>query len=581
MPSKVPQLSTLRTEIAQLKKRHRLASDDATFVFWYCNVCLTDSVEGALNAITGRAGDINVDAIFLDHAAQTVFLVQAKYRASVDATEKRNDLLALQELGDALCDGGDKLEAHIRSAEAVVASRLKEARERVRRQNYHVALHFVTTGRVSSPLFKEFERNEYELEFAILDHRRILRLFADYLEGAVPPVPTLDLQLARKEALYSHDDRRHVQSWVVTMTAAGVARLFKQAGARIFARNIRGFLGSTDINKGMRHTLRRDPERFWYYNNGITIVCDAARQILEHGEDKLRVENPQIINGQQTTRMLAEVPSERARVLVRVIAVERTGDHRDSTYDGLIETIVAATNRQNPIYLSDLRSNDKEQVRLQRELRKYGYLYIRKRQTNQEARVLASHKFTWILTKDQLAQAVGACFLDPFEVRAGKENLFGTDNYPRIFSGRAIATYLCCFWLRTAVRRQSKGKPSRSYAIWLVLHVLWPAVSRAFPGHRQQQDLVYFMETAPWDGKGARALGAAIDQLFREALRFYRLRRGHGEEALDISNFFRRQGLHTDFDRYWTHKTPAAVRRDYAERLETFTAEVQAAVKGS
>jgi len=36
---------------------------------------------------------------------------------------------------------------------------------------------------------------------------------------------------------------------------------------------------------------------------------------------------------------------------------------------------------------------------------------------------------------------VGAC-LDPYEVRAGKENLFETDNYPRVLGGRPIATYL-------------------------------------------------------------------------------------------------------------------------------------------
>jgi hypothetical protein len=62
----------------------------------------------------------------------------------------------------------------------------------------------------------------------------------------------------------------------------------------------------------MRDTLKEKPERFWYYNNGITIVCDRATRIQERGKDRLRIENPQIINGQQTTRVLAEVPSSSA-----------------------------------------------------------------------------------------------------------------------------------------------------------------------------------------------------------------------------------------------------------------------------
>ena len=40
--------------------------------------------------------------------------------------------------------------------------------------------------------------------------------------------------------------------------------------------NVRGFLGSTEINRGMEATLTREPEYFWYYNNGVTIVCDDA-----------------------------------------------------------------------------------------------------------------------------------------------------------------------------------------------------------------------------------------------------------------------------------------------------------------
>jgi len=44
----------------------------------------------------------------------------------------------------------------------------------------------------------------------------------------------------------------------------------------------------------------RDAEHFWYFNNGITVVCNAARKTAEHGTAVLRVSNPQVINGQQT-----------------------------------------------------------------------------------------------------------------------------------------------------------------------------------------------------------------------------------------------------------------------------------------
>lgn len=117
----------------------------------------------------------------------------------------------------------------------------------------------------------------------------------------------------------------------------------------MFARNIRGFLGSTEINKGMRHTLKREPDKFWYYNNGITIVCDGAERIQEPGKALLRIVNPQIINGQQTTRVLAETPSSSATVLVRVTAFPRETSEGEMVFGQMVESVVAATNRQNPI----------------------------------------------------------------------------------------------------------------------------------------------------------------------------------------------------------------------------------------
>lgn len=60
------------------------------------------------------------------------------------------------------------------------------------------------------------------------------------------------------------------------MSGDAVAEMYELAGIRLFARNVRGFLGNTEINRGMEQTLRKEPEHFWYYNNGVTIVCDDA-----------------------------------------------------------------------------------------------------------------------------------------------------------------------------------------------------------------------------------------------------------------------------------------------------------------
>ena len=91
------------------------------------------------------------------------------------------------------------------------------------------------------------------------------------------------------------------------MRGSDIGQLFEKMGIRLFARNIRGYLGTgTEVNRQMKGTIENEPEFFWYYNNGITIVCDNARQIKDGQTNKLRVINSQIINGQQTTRTLSQ-----------------------------------------------------------------------------------------------------------------------------------------------------------------------------------------------------------------------------------------------------------------------------------
>src|SRR5262245_16939224 len=97
-------------------------------------------------------------------------------------------------------------------------------------------------------------------------------------------------------------------------------------------------------------------------------------------ESTLTLDNPQVVNGQQTSKSLAGVSAAAAdtvQVTVRVVTIGRAAV--DSVeYDRLVRAIVEATNRQSSIPVTELRSNDRVQVELQRRLRKLGYYYARK-----------------------------------------------------------------------------------------------------------------------------------------------------------------------------------------------------------
>ena len=118
-------------------------------------------------------------------------------------------------------------------------------------------------------------------------------------------------------------------------------------------------------------------------NLGGTIICDRAEKRSRSGVDFLRVSNPQVINGQQTSRMLAldKEKAEAASVLVKVMQVPREpGAGGGDEFDTLVSRIVANTNWQNAINYADLVSNDRVQIEIERALRKVGYAYLRKRQ---------------------------------------------------------------------------------------------------------------------------------------------------------------------------------------------------------
>lgn len=72
----------------------------------------------------------------------------------------------------------------------------------------------------------------------------------------------------------------------------------------IFESNIRQFLKFRGkVNKGIRDTLKDNPEDFFYYNNGITIVAEG---ITPHENNTLSLYSPQIVNGAQTSNAVQD-----------------------------------------------------------------------------------------------------------------------------------------------------------------------------------------------------------------------------------------------------------------------------------
>jgi hypothetical protein len=140
--------------------------------------------------------------------------------------------------------------------------------------------------------------------------------------------------------------------------------LYEKYGPRILEANVRSFLSQTGkVNKGVRDTLRDQPERFMAYNNGIVIIADEVSfSKNESGMPGISwLKGLQIVNGGQTTASLyftkkkfPKTNLSQVRVPAKIIILRKTDDVEE---EALISDISKYANSQNAVRQSDLSAN--------------------------------------------------------------------------------------------------------------------------------------------------------------------------------------------------------------------------------
>ena len=126
-----------------------------------------------------------------------------------------------------------------------------------------------------------------------------------------------------------------------------------------------------DVNEGIVKTARFAPENFWYFNNGITILCDKLSKQPLGGSSResgvFECEGASVVNGAETVGSILSAldvgPNgfHRARVSVRIIDLEKCPP-------SFARELTRAANTQNRIEKKDFAAQDPEQDRLKTEL---------------------------------------------------------------------------------------------------------------------------------------------------------------------------------------------------------------------
>lgn len=219
-----------------------------------------------------------------------------------------------------------------------------------------------------------------------------------------------------------------------------------RVSSHIFDENVRDWQGLTPVNQKIALELKEGGDRdFWWLNNGITVICAEYR----NDDNLLTITNPQIVNGLQTCKEIAQFFENRSAeergqdgrsVIVKVIRV-RDDETRDK--------VIRATNSQNSVSVAMLRATDPfqrsvEQFLLGRDL------YYERRRNYYANRGRPSSK---IVSLTFMAQALLAiCHFRPDDARARPSNPLKSDkDYKEIFgehhpiASYYVAAYICRF----------------------------------------------------------------------------------------------------------------------------------------
>lgn len=169
------------------------------------------------------------------------------------------------------------------------------------------------------------------------------------------------------------------EAYLAVLPGDFLSEVYRLYGGRLLEKNVRSFLSVRgNVNKGIRNTIRTEPDKFFTYNNGI--ACTASSIKTENKNDGLYItelNDLQIINGGQTTASLRNAVLtdkdhivDLTKVFVPMKLTVLDESIPDDERDIMVGNISKYSNSQNKVSNSDLNSNSPFYVQLEKLSRK-------------------------------------------------------------------------------------------------------------------------------------------------------------------------------------------------------------------
>lgn len=328
--------------------------------------------------ITDGYHDMGIDAIYLDETQKQLFLVQSKWRQSGRGSVSQEEMCSFVE--------GIKriINFDLNGSNTKIQAKRSDIDLALQRIGYQIHAVFIHTGNTRlneyalRPLNELLSNTNDDVDTLIVfDEITYQDIYAYLAQGQESDQITLnDVILSnwgKIDAPYT--------AYYGTISAAAIGEWYREYGNRLFAKNIRFYKGNTDVNEGIKKVLLTEPENFFYYNNGIKLLCKTihrkARDSTSNTTGLFMLEGVSLVNGAQTAGSIGTVfmnnqeQVSKANVMIQIIDLSQAS--RETAMQ-----ITKLSNTQNRIENRDFASLDPIQEKIRQELSFSHFYYLYK-----------------------------------------------------------------------------------------------------------------------------------------------------------------------------------------------------------
>ncbi|MGC1301959.1 MAG: AIPR family protein [Caulobacteraceae bacterium] len=231
-----------------------------------------------------------------------------------------------------------------------------------------VRIHVLTNAFVRDRSVNDLEIAGRRVEFSVWDLERLYRASGEEVTRDRIEIDFSKLLGGPLTVLEMKPPPAEYQTFLLVLPGEALYKLYDQFGPRLFEFNVRSFLQARgQVNRGIRETLRAQPDRFLAYNNGLTATADEIVVGTLRGETVIHsLRGLQIVNGAQTTasihraKKIDRIDISRVAVSMKLTRVE------PAKLGEFVPLIAKFANTQNPVQLADLSANNDFHIIMER-----------------------------------------------------------------------------------------------------------------------------------------------------------------------------------------------------------------------